>query len=163
MTGRCDVRLIVNGAERRLSVLPSDTLIDVLRGPCGLTGAKLCCDQAVCGACTVLIDDVPVAACSELAALADGKAILTIEGLAGKAGALHPIQQAFIDAAAFQCGFCTSGMILLLKALLDRDPDPDEATLRAWIGSNVCRCTGYQVVIDAARRAARRLEPGAAP
>jgi carbon-monoxide dehydrogenase small subunit len=162
MTELCDITLTINGSSRRLSVAPSTVLADVLRETLGLTGTKLSCDQGVCGACTVLIDGTPFAACTEFAFLADGRSITTIEGVAKGPGDLHPIQKAFIEASAFQCGFCTSGMILLLKGLLDRNPPPDEATLREWVGSNICRCTGYEVILDAARSAMRQLQTGAA-
>jgi carbon-monoxide dehydrogenase small subunit len=110
----------------------------------------------VCGACTVLIDGQPMASCTQFAFMAEGRSVTTIEGLAPP-DRLHPIQEAFIDAAALQCGFCTPGMILLLQALLSEDPDPDETTLRRWLSSSVCRCTGYQAIIDAALLAARRI------
>jgi carbon-monoxide dehydrogenase small subunit len=160
MTELCDITLTINGSAHRLSVAPALVLADLLRETLGMTGTKLSCDQGVCGACTVLIDGKPVAACTEFAFLADGKSVTTIEGVATAPGELHPIQTAFIEAAAFQCGFCTSGMILLLKGLLDREPDPDEATLRQWVSSNICRCTGYEVILDAARRAIKRAKVG---
>jgi aerobic carbon-monoxide dehydrogenase small subunit len=150
-----DIRFTLNGHEQALSVAPSAVLADVLRDRLGLTGTKVSCDQSVCGACTVLVDGKPVAACTELAFLADGRSVLTIEGVAAPQGKLDPIQQAFIEAAAFQCGFCTSGMVLLLKGLLDRVPEPDDATLREWVSSNICRCTGYEVILDAVRLAVK--------
>ncbi|HEX9466268.1 MAG TPA: (2Fe-2S)-binding protein [Alphaproteobacteria bacterium] len=162
MTETCAIALTINGREHRLSVAPSLTLADLLRDQLGLTGTKVSCDQSVCGACTVLIDGRPVAACTEFAFQADGRSITTIEGLAKTPAELHPIQAAFIEASAFQCGFCTSGMILLLKSLLDRNPDPDEATLREWVSCNICRCTGYEVILDAARLAAKAQRTAAA-
>lgn len=155
-----EVAFTVNGCEQRLSVPPSAVLADVLRDRLGLTGTKISCDQSVCGACTVLIDGRPVAACTEFAFLVDGRSVVTIEGVAPAPGELHAIQKAFVEAAAFQCGFCTSGMVLLLKSLLERIPDPDEATLRDWVSSSICRCTGYEVILEAARLAieTRRAE-----
>jgi carbon-monoxide dehydrogenase small subunit len=155
------VRFNLNGRERTIAVAPSAVLADVLREDLGLTGTKITCDQGVCGACTVLIDGRPAASCTELAFMVEGRSVVTIEGL-GAAGRLHPIQQAFVEAAAMQCGYCTPGMILLLEALLRDNPEPDETALRQWLTSSVCRCTGYQVIMDAALLAARRQSTGAA-
>lgn len=152
-----EIAFTVNGRAQRLSVPPSAVLADVLRDQLGLTGTKVSCDQGVCGACTVLIDGRPAAACTELAFLVDGRSVVTIEGVGPGPGELHAIQKAFIEAAAFQCGFCTSGMVLLLKSLLERIPEPDEATLRDWVSSNLCRCTGYEVILEAARLAIKAL------
>jgi aerobic-type carbon monoxide dehydrogenase small subunit (CoxS/CutS family) len=145
----------LNGRARVIKTAPSTVLADVLREDLGLTGTKVACDQGVCGACTVLIDGRPMASCTEFAFMAEGRSVTTIEGL-GPVDALHPIQQAFIEAAAMQCGYCTPGMILLLQSLLRDNPDPDEAVLRQWLSSSVCRCTGYQVIMEAALLAARR-------
>jgi carbon-monoxide dehydrogenase small subunit len=152
------LRFTLNGREQEVAIEPNKVLADVLREDLGLTGTKISCDQGVCGACTVIVDDRPVAACSEFAYMVEGRSVTTIEGL-GSPSTLHPIQRAFVEAAALQCGFCTPGMIMLLDALLREHPDPDEATLRLWLSSNVCRCTGYQPIIDAALLAARR-QPG---
>jgi carbon-monoxide dehydrogenase small subunit len=149
------VRFTLNGRERTIAVEPATVLVDVLREQFGLTGTKVACDQGVCGACTVLIDGRPAASCTEFAFMAEGRSVTTIEGLGPPAG-LHPIQPAVIEAAAMQCGYCTPGMVLLLEALLTEEPQPDEATLRRWLASSVCRCTGYQVIIDAALVAASR-------
>ncbi|MGV3635458.1 MAG: (2Fe-2S)-binding protein [Pseudorhodoplanes sp.] len=152
--GEVSINFTLNGRECMLSIAPNTVLVDVLRETLGLTGTKVSCDQGLCGACTVIIDEMPVASCTELAFMVDGRNVLTIEGLAdGKA--LHPVQQAFIEASALQCGFCTPGMVLLLETLLRRNPDPDEAAVRQWLSSNVCRCTGYQPIIEAAMLAAR--------
>jgi carbon-monoxide dehydrogenase small subunit len=148
------ISFILNGRHCTVSTPPNTVLVDVLREQRGLTGTKVSCDQGLCGACTVIIDDIPVASCTELAFLVEGRTVTTIEGLA-KGEGLHPLQQAFVEAAALQCGFCTPGMILLLETLLRRDPNPDEATVRQWLSSNVCRCTGYQPIIEAALAAAR--------
>jgi aerobic carbon-monoxide dehydrogenase small subunit len=147
------VRFTLNGRDRTIAVEPATVLVDVLREQFGLTGTKVACDQGVCGACTVLIDGRPVASCTEFAFMAEGRSVTTIEGLGPPTG-LHPIQHAFIEAAAMQCGYCTPGMVLLLEALLSENPQPDDATLRRWLASSVCRCTGYQVIIDAALVAA---------
>ena len=154
MTGAIDITLTVNGRTYRLSVPPRRMLADLLRDELRLTGCKIGCDQAVCGACTVLVDEMPVTACATFAFEVDGKAVTTIEGL-GCAGALHPIQQAFLEHGALQCGFCTPGMILSVKALLTRYPDPDEPLIRQWLSANICRCTGYQMIIEAVRAAAK--------
>jgi carbon-monoxide dehydrogenase small subunit len=129
-------------------------LADVLREDLQLLGCKIGCDQAVCGACTVLVDDIPVTACTTFAFELDGETVTTIEGLA-EGGSLHRVQRAFLEHGAFQCGFCTPGMILSVKALLARHPEPDEALIRQWLNANICRCTGYQMIVEAVRAAAR--------
>lgn len=145
------VQLQINGQPHDLEVDVRDTLLDLLRDRLGLTGAKRGCDQGECGACTVLLDGEPINACLLLAVDAAGRSILTIEGLARDQ--LHPIQQAFVDSGAVQCGFCTPGMILSAKAFLDRaceSPEPptrDE--VRQALSGNLCRCTGYQKIVDA--------------
>jgi len=149
-----DITLTVNGRAHRLSVVPRRVLADVLREELYLTGCKIGCDQAVCGACTVLVDNIPVTACTTFAFELDGKAVTTIEGVA-EGETLHPIQQAFLEHGAFQCGFCTPGMVLSVKALLARHPDPDEALIRKWLSANICRCTGYQMIIEAVQAAAK--------
>lgn len=147
---------IVNGLTRALDVADNQTLAEMLREQLGLTGCKVGCDQAVCGACTVLVDGVPVTACSVFAVTLDGKRIETIEGL-GAHGALDPVQSAFAETGAVQCGFCTAGMILSVHALLRHDPRPNEATIRHWLEAHVCRCTGYTAILEAVNLAARRL------
>jgi aerobic carbon-monoxide dehydrogenase small subunit len=154
MSAAIDIAITVNGHTHRLSVAPRRILADVLREDLQLIGCKIGCDQAVCGACTVLVDDMPVTACTTFAFELDGKTVTTIEGLSGDGG-LHPIQRAFLDHGAFQCGFCTPGMILSVKALLARHPDPDDALIRQWLNANICRCTGYQMIIEAVRAAAK--------
>jgi aerobic-type carbon monoxide dehydrogenase small subunit (CoxS/CutS family) len=149
------VSVTLNGRPRPFAVSPSDVLADVLREACGLTGCKVGCDQGVCGACTVLMNGKPVAACTTFMFTVDGQAITTIEGLAAD-GRLHPVQQAFLACGAFQCGFCTPGLILSVVALLAEHPDPDEETIRAWLGGNLCRCTGYNPIVAAVREAALR-------
>jgi carbon-monoxide dehydrogenase small subunit len=143
----------VNGVPQRLKINPSAILLDVLREDLGLKGTKRGCDQGHCGACTVLLDGRPVLSCILLAVQAAGKKITTIEGLAGD-GELHPLQEAFIAEGAAQCGFCTPGMILSAKALLDQNPEPADEEVRQAISGNLCRCTGYQKIIRAIEKAA---------
>ena len=148
----------VNGLLRDAIVTPNMTLADVLREELGLTGAKESCQVGECGACTVLVDGKPVLSCSALAIAVRDKDILTVEGLAASAGAtpgeLHPIQQAFIDHGAIQCGFCSPGMILMAKALLDENPSPTRPEVQEGLGGNLCRCTGYVKIVDAVLAAA---------
>jgi aerobic carbon-monoxide dehydrogenase small subunit len=145
----------INGETRQAAVAPNLLLVDFLRDVEQLKGAKIGCSRGVCGSCTVLIDDVPVAACSKFAFQIDTAKVTTIEGLA-KGDTLDVVQQAFVDNAAFQCGYCTSGMILLTKALLAHHQNPDRATIVEWLSSNVCRCTGYAQIISAVETAVRR-------
>jgi len=147
------IELKINGETREVVAEPRTTLLHVLREDLGLTGTKEGCNAGDCGACTVLIDRKPVASCLTLAIEAQGKEILTIEGL-DKNGRLHPLQQAFIDHYAVQCGFCTPGMILSAKALLDRNPHPTEEEVREAISGNLCRCTGYVKIVEAILAAA---------
>jgi carbon-monoxide dehydrogenase small subunit len=142
------VLLNVNDAEHELLLDPSRTLLEVLRESLGLTGTKEVCLLGSCGACTVLVDDRPVLACLTLASACQGKRVLTIEGLR-QGEALHPLQQSFIDKGAVQCGFCTPGMIMAGKALLDRNPHPTPEAARAAIAGNLCRCTGYEQIVEA--------------
>ncbi|MBI4276998.1 MAG: (2Fe-2S)-binding protein, partial [Armatimonadetes bacterium] len=136
------VTLTINGVAHALEVAPNATLLDVLRRDLGLTGAKESCLEGRCGACTVLLDGRAVNACLLLAASADGRAVTTIEGL-GRGGDLHPLQQAFLEHGALQCGYCTPGMIMAGVALLASVPHPDEETIRRALHGNLCRCTGY--------------------
>ena len=150
----------VNGVTRRLMVADEQTLAEMLREQLGLTGCKVGCDQAVCGACTVLVDGVPVTACACFAVMVEGASIETIEGLGeglGRRGQLDPVQLAFVETGAVQCGYCTAGMIMSVHALLRRDPNPDDATIRHWLEAHVCRCTGYAAILDAVRLAAKRM------
>ncbi len=153
------ITLTVNGEQHDVVVEPQMTLLDVLRDDLKLTGAKKGCDIGNCGSCTVLTDGKPVLSCLLLAIEAQGKNIVTIEGLA-RDGQLHPLQQAFIDYAALQCGFCTPGMILSAKALLDRNPNPTELEVKEAISGNLCRCTGYTKIIEAVLAAADRMAGG---
>jgi len=147
-TGITNLTLSVNGEDRLVAVRPGDTLLRVLREKLGLTGTKCGCENGDCGACTVLVDGVPVKSCMTLAAENEGHAITTIEGLHA-----HPVQAAFSDKTGFQCGFCTPGMILNATALLAVHPHPDPETTREWMESNLCRCTGYEAIQDAIRAA----------
>ena len=156
------VALRVNGAARQVLVAPERTLLEVLREDLGLTGAKEGCGVGACGTCTVLLDGSPVRSCLTLACEAEGCEVLTIEGLAdiwpGRAeGELHPIQEAFVAHHGIQCGFCTPGMILSAKALLDEVPEPTEAEVRGALSGQVCRCTGYAKIVDSVLAAARAL------
>ncbi|MBI5113408.1 MAG: (2Fe-2S)-binding protein [Rhodovulum sp.] len=157
------ITVTINGEARPLRVAPSRTLLDVLRSELGLTGTKKGCDVGDCGACTVLLDGTPVNACLVLAVEADGVAVTTIEGIAPAAGQLHPLQQSFMDLGASQCGFCTPGIIVMAKALLDRHPDPSEEDIRFGLAGNICRCTGYTKIIEAVKDAARRLAAAPPP
>jgi len=151
-----EIHLTVNNKSYRLSVLPWRTLLEVIREDLGLTGTKEGCGLGECGACTVLIDGRAVNSCLVLAAEVDGKEITTIEGLAD-GDKLHPIQQAFVDHGGLQCGFCTPGMILSAKALLDENPTPTEEEIKQGIAGNLCRCTGYAKIIESIKAAAENM------
>lgn len=151
-----DIALQLNGETREASVEPRELLIDVLRGQFGLTGTKRSCDVEVCGACTVLLDGLPVSSCSTLAVDADGRSITTIEGLC-QGGRLDPIQRAFIEHGAMQCGFCTPGMVLAVKSLLAEHAQPNDEQIRHYLRGNICRCTGYVKIIEAIKDVAAQL------
>ena len=157
MSNKLDITLRINGEEHALRVAPSRTLLDVLRGELALTGTKNACNQGVCGACTVLIDGLPMNACLLLAANITGRDIISVEGL-GEGGKLSVMQQAFVDAGAIQCGFCMSGMIVTATALLADNPTPTRGEIRSALSGNLCRCSGYVRVVDAVQLAAERLE-----
>lgn len=148
------VRFSVNGQEHEITVPSNQLLLDALRDRLGLTGTKRGCDEGVCGACTVLMDGEPVNSCLTLAVEADGHSITTIEGLA-RDGQFHPLQEAFIQHGAVQCGYCTAGMLLTSKALLDRNSNPSEEDVRSALNGNLCRCTGYVKIVEAIRSVAR--------
>ena len=149
------ISLKVNGVERSAEIEARTTLLDMVREQFGLTGAKLGCDIQVCGACTLLVDGRPVSACSVLAVDVDGTAIETIEGLSTK-DALHPLQEAFMEFGALQCGYCTSGFILTAKALLAECPRPSDEQIRDYLAGNLCRCGCYQEIVEAVKNAAGR-------
>ena len=153
------LELTVNGEPRRVAVPANRTLLDVLRLDLGLTGTKQGCGEGDCGTCTVLLDGEPVNACLVLALETAGRAVTTIEGVA-EGARLHPVQQAFLDAGAVQCGFCTPGMVLVAKSLLERSPRPSEPEVRRAISGNLCRCTGYQKIVEAVLLAAERMSAG---
>ena len=155
---RAALTLTVNGETHQVLAEPYRTLLEVLRTDLGLTGTKENCLEAECGVCTVLLDGLAVNACILLAVQCRGRSIVTIEGLAAP-GEMHPIQQAFIDQGAVQCGYCIPGMILSAKAYLEESPEPTEAEIREALAGNLCRCTGYQKIADAVMSAARAMRP----
>jgi aerobic carbon-monoxide dehydrogenase small subunit len=145
---RVPIRLVVNGRARELAVPTHALLLDVLRDDLDLKGAKRSCDSQVCGACTVLVDGLAVSACTYLAVEADGGDVVTVEGLA-EGDTLHPIQRAFVDAGAVQCGFCTAGMLLTARALLAEHPAPTREQVVHYLRGSLCRCTGYRKIVEA--------------
>ncbi len=153
------VRSQINGREVEFLCEPQQSLLEVLRETLGLTGTKQACNDGNCGACNVIFEGVLVNACLVLAVEAHGKKVLTIEGIAGKDG-LHPLQVAFLENAALQCGICTPGFIVAAKALLDQNPHPSEREVRQWLAGNLCRCTGYDKIVRAVLAAARQMAPG---
>jgi len=156
MSGRRDIAFTLNGRAVTASIETHWNLVELL-GQLGLGGARESCGQGLCGCCTVLIDGTAVTGCLYLAVRADGKAITTVEQL-DDGGALSPVQQAFIDAGAFQCGFCTPGFILMVRQLLERDPDPSDDDIRHYLAGNLCRCSAYPEILAAVRLAARRRQ-----
>lgn len=152
----------LNGKPASLEIEPRETLAEVLRARCRLTGVKLSCESQVCGTCTVLVDDIPVSACTYLAYEIRDKHVTTIEGLA-VGNRLHPLQQAFLDNFAFQCGFCTPGMILAAKSLLDENASVSDEEIIAYMSGNLCRCTGYLGILKAIRQAAAEVQPYVKP
>ena len=151
-----NIKMKVNGVDTEVAVEPWRSLTEILRYELGLTGTKIGCNDGNCGACTVLMDGQPVRSCLVLAAHADGREITTIEGLAQN-GALHPIQEAFIEHFAVQCGYCTPGMIMQSKALLDENPVPTETEVREALHGNLCRCTGYVKIVEAVLAAGEKM------
>lgn len=149
------IELDINGRIYEVAVDARDLLVDVIRKKVGLTGTKKGCGEGDCGACTVLIDGKPELSCIKLAIACQGKKITTIEGLVQEGGKLHPIQQAFVDQGAVQCGFCTPGMVMAAKGLLDRNPHPTQYEIKHEMSGNICRCTGYKKIIEAVEAAAQ--------
>lgn len=150
------ISVVVNGRERQLSIDPRLTLVHMLRETLGLTGVHIGCMTGNCGACTVLMDGATVKSCSVFAADVNGTELLTIEGLSSSADDLHPIQQAFAEKQGLQCGYCTPGMVLSAYHLLGRNPNPSEDEIRHGISGNLCRCTGYQFIVESIQAAAKR-------
>ena len=159
MTAPREISFTVNGEAHTVRVEPRKTLADTIREDCGLTGTHLGCEHGVCGACTILLDGAPVRSCLMFAAQAGGCEIRTVEGLAD-GDKLHPLQRAFIDRHALQCGFCTPGFLMLAAGVLEREPDIDEDGLREALASNLCRCTGYLNILDAVRDARAAMKAG---
>ena len=156
------VQLVVNGEPRSLEIEPRTLLVHAIRDGLGLTGAHIGCDTSQCGACTVLVDGRAVKSCNVLALQAVGTEITTIEGLAS-GGEMHPIQRSFVENHGLQCGFCTPGLILTALDLLERDPDPTDEAIRHSLRGNLCRCTGYQPIVESIRAAGAELRMSAAP
>jgi len=152
-----NITLIVNGKKHALEVKANELLLNVLRDRLHLTGAKYGCGLGECGACTVLLEGRPILSCQTLAVSVDGRSITTIEGIRSENGGLHPLQEAFLEEGAVQCGYCTPGMILSAKALLDRNPDPSTDDIRHALRGNFCRCTGYAAIFNAVKSAARKI------
>ncbi|HLX73583.1 MAG TPA: (2Fe-2S)-binding protein [Terriglobales bacterium] len=151
-----NVRIVINGAEHRAEVEPRLLLVHFLREVAGLTGTHIGCETSLCGACTVLLDGMAVKSCTVLAVQADGRSVTTIEGLAASEN-LHPIQEAFWEEHGLQCGYCTPGMILCAHDLLQQNASPTEEEIRDGIGGNLCRCTGYQHIVNAVKAASRKM------
>ncbi|GLZ02876.1 (2Fe-2S)-binding protein [Actinomadura sp. NBRC 104412] len=160
MGSRHEIEPIVNGEPRRCVTAARTSLADLLRDTLGLTGTHLGCEHGVCGACTVLLDGEPVRSCIVLAVQADGRSVTTIEGVGEPDGRLSPVQQAFCDAHALQCGYCTPGMVLAAQALLDERPNPSREEIDDALGGNICRCTGYVQIREAVERAAEAAAAG---
>jgi aerobic carbon-monoxide dehydrogenase small subunit len=151
------VSFTINGEKRTLDLEPYRSLLDVLRNEAGFTGTKKGCDVGDCGACTVLVDGKPLNSCLMLGVEAGGCEVVTIEGLQSAPGRLHPLQEKFMQLGGAQCGFCTPGMIVMAKALLDEKPDPTEEEIRFGIAGNICRCTGYTKIVEAIQAAAKEM------
>jgi carbon-monoxide dehydrogenase small subunit len=161
MTEKIDITLTINGRDHAIRVEPRKTLVDAIRDDCGQTGTHIGCEHGVCGACTVILDDVAVRACLMFAIQAQGKRIRTVEGLAD-GDKLHPLQSAFIKHHGLQCGFCTPGFLMLAVNVLERQPDIGDEELLDVLSSNLCRCTGYQNIIKAVRAAANDMRQAGA-
>jgi carbon-monoxide dehydrogenase small subunit len=157
MTRKVAIAVTVNGTMHRREVEPRLLLSDFLRHEIGLTGTHVGCEHGVCGACTIRLDGAPVRSCLIFAVQADGHAVATVEGLAPSRGELSVLQQAFRDAHGLQCGYCTPGILMTVSAFLEQNPAPDEEEVRHALSGNLCRCTGYQHIVDAVLLAAKRL------
>ena len=154
---RHPISLTVNGETYQREVEPRLLLSDFLRHELGLTGTHVGCEHGVCGSCTILVDGEPVRACLMLAVQADGRELATVEGLAPSGDELHPLQQAFWERHGLQCGFCTAGILMTMVPFLAENPEPDEAEIRYALSGNLCRCTGYQHIVEAVKLAAERM------
>lgn len=161
--GRIPVSIAVNGEQREIALAPWTTLLDMLREELGLTGTKKGCDHGQCGACTVLLDGARVNACLVLAVTRDGSSIVTVEGLAGPDGALHPVQAAFVEHDALQCGYCTPGQVVSAVALLEEGHAGSRDEIREWMSGNLCRCGAYPNIVEAIEQAAEEQATGARP
>tara|TARA_B100000809_G_C14723862_1_gene382414 strand:- start:53 stop:532 length:480 start_codon:yes stop_codon:yes gene_type:complete len=159
MTKNMDINLTVNGRSHAVSVAPRKTLADVIREDCGQTGTHLGCEHGICGACTVIVDGAPIRSCLMFGVQADGAEIRTVEGLAN-GNELHPMQRAFTEHHALQCGYCTPGFLMLATSVLEREPDISDDDLLDVLSSNLCRCTGYVNIIKAVRAAAAEMKAG---
>jgi len=159
MSSPVEISFTLNGQRRKVSVAPEASALAMLRDDFELTGAKLACGEGECGACTILVDGGSVCSCIMYAADLDGRAVETVEGL-DTGEVLDPVQAAFVEHGAVQCGYCTPGMVMQIKHLLAENPDPDEAAIRRGLEGNVCRCTGYSKIIDAVKSAAQSLRTG---
>jgi carbon-monoxide dehydrogenase small subunit len=159
MIKKMDINLTVNGRSHAVSVAPRKTLADVIREDCGQTGTHLGCEHGICGACTVIVDGAPVRSCLMFGVQADGAEIRTVEGLAN-GNELHPMQRAFTEHHALQCGYCTPGFLMLATSVLEREPDISDDDLLDVLSSNLCRCTGYVNIIKAVRAAAAEMKEG---
>ena len=159
MTEKMDINLTVNGRSHAVSVAPRKTLADVIREDCGQTGTHLGCEHGICGACTVIVDGAPIRSCLMFGVQADGAEIRTVEGLAN-GNELHPMQRAFTEHHALQCGYCTPGFLMLATSVLEREPDISDDDLLDVLSSNLCRCTGYVNIIKAVRAAAAEMKAG---
>jgi len=156
------ISLNVNNDTYQVAAYPSQTLLDVLRDDLGLTGTKRSCGTGTCGMCTVIIDTKAVLACLTLAVECEGKTITTIEGISNPDGTLHPLQESFVENGAVQCGFCSPGIIMTAKALIDKNPNPDEEDIKEALAGTICRCTGHFKTVEAVQKAAEHIskEPG---
>lgn len=157
MTSKHQVEVTINGCVYSREVEPRLLLSDFLRHELGLTGTRVGCEHGVCGACTVLLDGAPVRACLILAVQVDGRGVETVEGLAASTDDLHPLQEAFWEAHGLQCGFCTAGILMTLVPYLRQNPDPSEDEIRLALSGNLCRCTGYQHIVDAVQLGAQKM------
>ena len=151
------LRFVLNGRETEVEADDFETVAELLRDRLRLTGTKISCDEQICGVCTVLVDGLPVSSCTYLALELGGRSLTSIEGLRNEDGSLHPLQQAFIDEFAFQCGFCTPGMILSAAALLEQNPNADRAEICQFLDGNLCRCTGYASIVKAVQSAQQTM------